>query len=164
MIIELENQGAAPIPSEMDPDQQGFVYGEAIFSSLSTVDAIARERGLPPLGGFMFEDAMLFADVLEDALEDDEKSRSDEELEQAIAAKIQQVSDKPEQDRWYEPADCLATVRKMRVYIHVDNHKEMAERLFKDTQLAIALLWDLEAYERILAQAQAQNTKFAFSI
>ena len=30
--------------------------------------------------------------------------------------------------------------------------------------LAIALLWDLEAYERILAQAAAQNTKFAFSI
>ncbi|AFY71429.1 hypothetical protein Pse7367_3181 [Thalassoporum mexicanum PCC 7367] len=164
MIIELENQGAASIPSEMDPDGQGFVYGNAVFSSLSTIDAIARERGLSPLGAFMFEDAMLFADVLEDALEADEKSQSNEELEQAIAAKIQQVSNKPEQDRWYDPAECLATVRKMRVYIHVDNHKEIEDRFFKDPQLAIALLWDLEAYERILAYAESQNTRFAFSI
>jgi hypothetical protein len=164
MIIELENQGAASIPPEMDPEDQGFVYGAAIFSSLSTVDSLAREQGLAPLGNFLFEDAMFFADVLEDALEADEKSASNEELEQAIAAKIQQVSDKPEQDRWYDPADCLKTVRQLRVYIHVDNHKELEDRIFKDTQLAIALLWDLEAYERILAQAAAENTRFAFSI
>lgn len=59
--IKLERGGDASLPSWMDPEERGWVYGQGVAYSLKWLDDLARGIGAIPLRRFVGEDHEWFA-------------------------------------------------------------------------------------------------------
>jgi hypothetical protein len=61
-----------------------------------------------------------------------------------------------EQPRWHEPTAARQTIHSLKEFIATNPDVLVGEDATKWT------LWDLEAYDRILADVEARGHKFAF--
>ena len=139
-MIETKS-GKGELPSELDPKNEGLVYGlnlgdPSIFSSLND---LARELGVEPLGKFHYEDWDDF---------------DDEELEEFRPKN---------QTEWHKPADGLRAVEALVKLFRKPNRPQLAAAGIDEASIE-GVLWDLSAYELILKQAKAEKDPFRITI
>ena len=151
LTIELEHGTLAPLPAVMDPENQGFVYGTTVPQLLNQLDRITQGLGVSKIDDFIHKDTKAFSRLLKEA-----ESEGNAVLASAMRAEIATLD---AQLRWHEPAVARQTIGSLKEFLASNPQILPGEN---PQATASWILWDLEAYDRILADVQAQGLKFAF--
>jgi hypothetical protein len=148
LTIELEHGRIAPLPATMDISGDSLVYGSTIPNLLHQLDRIAQKLGVAELDRFIYKDSKGYRAILKEA-----EAEANAVLASAMRAEISILKERP---RWHEPKTARQTIRSLKEFIATNPHVLVSEEATKWT------LWDLEAYDRILADVEARGRKFAF--
>lgn len=151
LTIELEHGRLAPLPKAMDIAGEALAYGTTVPHLLARLGEIARQLGLPPLDRFIYKDPTGFAKIQAEA-----EAEANAVLASAMRAEISLIAERP---RWHEPAAARQTISSLKEFLATNPHLVASPDPEVTAQWT---LWDLEAYERILAEIEAQGIKFAF--
>ena len=151
LTIELELGEIAPLPSTMDAQAEGLVYGTTVPQLLRQLDRISHNLGIDKLDNFIYKDTTGYSRLLKEA-----ESEGNAVLASAMRAEIATVADRP---RWHEPSRARRTIQSLKEFIATDRDTLPG----KDPQATAKwTLWDLEAYDRILTDLEDRGLKFAF--
>ena len=148
LTIELEHGRIAPLPATMDISGDSLVYGSTVPNLLNQLDRIAEKLGVAGLDRFIYKDSKGYSAILKEA-----EAEANAVLASAMRAEISILKERP---RWHEPTIARQTIRSLKEFLANNPHVLVGEDNTKWT------LWDLEAYDRILADVEARGHKFAF--
>jgi hypothetical protein len=151
LTIERERGDIAALPAVMGTASEGKVYGTTVPQILDRLDRIAQELGAVGIDRFIYKDPSGYARILKEA-----EAEHNAVLASAMRAEIDIISERP---RWHEPSSARATVRSLREFLTTNQQALPGKDPAATTRWT---LWDLEAYDRILADLEAQGRKFAF--
>jgi hypothetical protein len=131
--IELDESGHQDLPSELDPNNEGFVYGQNIgqCDGLDQLDGIATEGGVEPLSNYL----------------DDSEMLSEEELEE--------MGLPPADENWNPIEDGLTTFQHL-----VTKLEKLPAGSLIGRYPVESILWDLRAYIAILNNAKSPDELF----
>lgn len=62
-IVELKGLGFQDLPGEMDPNREGFGYGQNIPRMYDRLDALAHAAGVPKITSFFYDAELLSAEM-----------------------------------------------------------------------------------------------------
>jgi hypothetical protein len=151
LTIELEHGKIAPLPTAMDSQSEGLVYGTTVPQLLNQLDRIAKELGVDRIDNFIYKDPTGYRKLLKEA-----ESEGNAVLASAMRAEIATLAAQP---RWHEPSVARQTIRSLKEFLATSPHILPG----RDPQATAKwTLWDLEAYDSILADLENQGVKFAF--
>jgi hypothetical protein len=151
LTIEPEHGNIAPLPTSMDAQAEGLVYGTTVPQLLKQLDRITQELGVEGIDNFIYKDTKGYSRLLQEA-----ESEGNAVLASAMRAEIATLAT---QTRWHEPKAARQTIHSLKKFV-VTNPQRLPG---KDPQsTAKWTLWDLEAYDLILNDLEAQGLKFAF--
>lgn len=151
LTIEIELGEIAPLPSTMDTQAEGLVYGTTVPQLLRQLDRIGHNLGIDKLDNFIYKDTSGYSRILQEA-----ESEGNAVLASAMRAEIATLAERP---RWHEPSQARQIIRSLKEFV-ATNQKVLPG---KDPQTTAKwTLWDLEAYDRILADLEDRGLKFAF--
>jgi hypothetical protein len=151
LTIELEHGNIAPLPSTMDTQAEGLVYGTTVPQLLKQLDRITKDLGVAAIDNFIYKDTKGYSKLLKEA-----ESEGNAVLASAMRAEIDALAAQP---RWHEPTSARQTIHSLKEFITTNAHVLPG----RDPQAtAWWTLWDLEAYDRILSDLEHQGAKFAF--
>ena len=145
--VRVELFGLAPLPSDLDPDEEGRGYGIALASCCDALTAVAHRLGIRPLHRFATNESDLWDELSEEVL-----ARAEDERE-AEAEILELLNERGE---WHEAEDGLETVRAL--IAHYDSRP--AGEIVCDSARVEEVLFDLRALELILAQAVHRERGF----
>ncbi len=151
LTIELEHGKLAPLPETMDVAAEGLVYGTTVPQLLNQLDRITQDLGVEKIDNFIYKDPKGYVRILQEA-----ESEGNAVLASAMRAEIACLSAQP---RWHEPAVARQTIGSLKEFLAQNPHilpGSDAQATAKWT------LWDLEAYDRILADVEDRGLRFAF--
>jgi hypothetical protein len=151
LTIELEHGRIAPIPEAMDVERESLVYGTTVPQILNQLDRITQDLGLEKIDSFIYRDPQGYTKIRQEA-----EAEGNAVLASAMRAEISILA---KQDRWHEPTVARRTIHSLKEFLATNPHI-LPGRDPLDT--AKWTLWDLEAYDRILADAENRGLKFAF--
>ncbi len=151
LTIELEHGKVAPLPTTMDTEAEGLVYGTTVPQLLKQLDRITQDLGVAGLDRFIYKDTHGYKKLLQEA-----ESEGNAVLASAMRAEIDTLAS---QVRWHEPAVARQTIHSLKEFLATNPHILPG----RDPQATAKwTLWDLEAYDRILMDLEQQGGKFAF--
>ena len=151
LTIELEHGKLAPLPIAMDAEAAGLVYGTTVPQLLTQLDRITQALGVAKIDNFIYKDTKGYSRLLKEA-----ESEGNAVLASAMRAEIATLAAQP---RWHEPTVARQTVISLKEFIAENPHVLPGS----DSQATAQwTLWDLEAYDRILADVEDKGLKFAF--
>jgi hypothetical protein len=151
LTIELEHGKVAALPTTMDDLAQGLVYGTTVPQLLRQLDAIVQDLGVPKIENFIYKDPRGYSQILKEA-----EAENNAVLASAMRAEIAILAERP---RWHEPNTARQTIHSLKEFLATNEHVLPG----KDPQATKQwTLWDLEAYDRILADLEVRGAKFAF--
>ncbi len=151
LTIELEHGTIAPLPTTMDTQVEGLVYGTTVPQLLKQLDQITQALGVEGIENFIYKDTKGYSQLLKEA-----ESEGNAVLASAMRAEIATLSAQP---RWHDPAIAKQTIHSLKDFLATNPHVLPG----RDPQAtANWTLWDLEAYDRILTDLETQGLKFAF--
>jgi hypothetical protein len=151
LTIELEQGTIAPLPTTMDAQAQGLVYGTTVPQLLRQLDRITQDLGVEGIDNFIHKDTRGYNMLLQEA-----ESEGNAVLASAMRAEIATLAAQP---RWHEPTAARQTIHSLKEFLATNPHILPGQ----DTQATAKwTLWDLEAYDLILADLEDQGAKFAF--
>jgi hypothetical protein len=151
LTIELEHGKLAPLPTEMDTAGEEMVYGTTVPQLLNQLDRITQKLGVAKIDNFIYKDTRGYRQILQEA-----ESEGNAVLASAMRAEIATLAAQP---RWHEPTVARQTISSLKEFLAENPHilpGDDAQATAKWT------LWDLEAYDRILADVEDKGLKFAF--
>jgi hypothetical protein len=151
LTIELEHGEVAPLPTTMDDRAEGLVYGTTVPQLLRQLDRITQDLGVPKIGNFIYKDSSGYARILKEA-----EAENNAVLASAMRAEIDILASQP---RWHEPNTARQTIHCLQKFLATTERALPGEDPQATTKWT---LWDLEAYDRILADLELQGAKFAF--
>jgi hypothetical protein len=152
LTIELEHGKIAPLPAAMDTQAEGLVYGTTVPQLLKQLDRIANKLGLEKIEHFIFKDTQGFQKLLREA-----EAEGNAVLSSAMRAEIASLST---QTRWHEADTARKTIQRLKQVIA--SNPDILAGTGRSEQTIKWILWDLEAYDRILTELEHQGKKFAF--
>ena len=135
--IVTRTVGVRNTPRELDPNDEGFVYGGPAASCWDALNQICFQLGVPALKNFQWQV---------------EGSQKDIETEY--------------EGIWYNPAEGLQTVSAVLQVLRHSSHMQLTAH-FTERFIEEHLEWivfDLRAYEMILITAREQKDPFRLSI
>jgi hypothetical protein len=151
LTIELEHGKLAPLPTEMDTEGEQLVYGTTVPQLLNQLDRITQKLGVAKIDNFIYKDTRGYRQLLQEA-----ESEGNAVLASAMRAEIATLAAQP---RWHEPTVARQTISSLKEFLAENPHILPGN----DPQATAKwTLWDLEAYDRILADVQDKGLKFAF--
>jgi hypothetical protein len=151
LTIELEHGEIAPLPTTMDTQAEGLVYGTTVPQVLKQLDRISQDLGVAKLDNFIYKDTRGYRLLLQEA-----EAEGNAVLASAMRAEIATLDAQP---RWHDPTVALQTIHSLKEFLATNSHTLPG----KDPQATAQwTLWDLEAYDRILTDLERQGLKFAF--
>ena len=145
--IRIELHGIAPLPSDLDPDEEGLGYGRALTDCRARLSELAQRLGVCPLHRFEDDESALWDELEEDVLRDAEDER---EAEQQLLGMLD------EHGAWYDAEDGLATVRTLLEHLE----REDPEGSMSNGSRTRDAIWDLRAVEAILHDAHDRGRRF----
>jgi hypothetical protein len=151
LTIELEHGEIAPLPATMDIQAQGLVYGTTVPQLLAQLDRITQRLGVERLDKFIYKDTRGYRLLLQEA-----EAEGNAVLASAMRAEIAILAT---QTRWHDPNVARQTIHSLKEFV-ATNPDTLPGKDPQDT--AKWMLWDLEAYDRILTDLEQQGSKFAF--
>lgn len=151
LTIELEHGRIAPLPTTMDTQAEGLVYGATVPQLLQQLDRITQKLGVERIDNFIYKDTKGYRRLLKEA-----ESEGNAVLASAMRAEIATLTAQP---RWHEPTIARRTIHSLKEFLATNPHV-LAGKDSQDT--AKWTLWDLEAYDRILTDLEIKGMKFAF--
>ncbi len=151
LTIELEHGRLAPLPATMDVDAQGLVYGTTVPQLLNQLDRITQALGVQKIDNFIYKDTTGYRKLLSEA-----ESEGNAVLASAMRAEIDCLAAQP---RWHEPKFARQTISSLKEFLATNPHVLPGSDPQATTKWT---LWDLEAYDRILADVEDRGSKFAF--
>jgi hypothetical protein len=151
LTIELEHGKLAPLPETMDPEEAGLVYGTTVPQLLTQLDRITQTLGVEKIDNFIFKDTKGYSKLLKEA-----ESEGNAVLASAMRAEIATLAAQP---RWHEPTVARQTISSLKEFLAENPHVFSGSN---PQATAKWTLWDLEAYDRILADVEDKGLKFAF--
>jgi hypothetical protein len=147
LTIKAQHGGIASIPATMDPDGEGLAYGTTIPNEIDRLNAIAKQLGVTSLDRFISKNPRGFQLILTEA-----EAEGNAVLASVMRAELSCINERP---RWHEPEAARETIGSIKAFI--TNNPDTP--IVRDRHW---ILWDLEAYDRILAELAADGDKFAF--
>jgi hypothetical protein len=151
LTIELEHGNVVPLPTMMDAQAEGLVYGTTVPQLLKQLDRITQDLGVEKIDNFIYKDPKGYAKLLREA-----ESEGNAVLASAMRAEIDTIAAQP---RWHEPNPARKTIHSLKEFLATNPHILPGKN---PQATAKWTLWDLEAYDRILADLERQGLKFAF--
>lgn len=151
LTIELEQGTLAPLPATMDMEDRGLVYGSTVPQLLSQLDRITQKLGVTRIDDFIYKDTKAFSRLLKEA-----ESEGNAVLASAMRAEIATLEAQP---RWHEPSVARQTIISLKEFLATNPDILPGSNPQATTHWT---LWDLEAYDQILADVQDRGLKFAF--
>jgi hypothetical protein len=151
LTIEIQNRGIASIPPAMDPEGEGFAYGTTVPQEIDRLNRIATRLGVPTLDRFIAKNTRGFQMLLQEA-----EAEGNAVLASAMRAQLSCINETP---RWHEPETARVTINSLKEFI-TDTPEVIPND--EDRSTPQWVLWDLDAYDRILADLAAKDLKFAF--
>jgi hypothetical protein len=151
LTIATKTGGVVPIPETMDPEQAGLAYGTTVPQLLDRLDRIAQHLGVNKLEQFIAKNPRGFTSILKEA-----EREGNAVLASAMRAELSCINDRA---RWHEPESARATISSLKEFLASNPNVLTQENSDLATEWT---LWDLEAYDRILASIEEQGEKFAF--
>ena len=149
--VRIELLGLAPLPPDLDPDDEGRVYGSAITTCRDALTGVAQRLGVRPLHRFASTESDLWDELAEEVM-----ARSEDERD--AEAEIQQLLN--ERGDWHDAEDGLHTVRSLIAHFESASPREIV----CGAVAAGDLLFDLRAVELILAAAADRERGFRLAI
>ncbi len=151
LTIELEHGKIAPLPSTMGTQAEGLVYGTTVPQLLKQLARITQKLGVERIENFIYKDTKGYRRLLKEA-----EAEGNAVLASAMRAEIATLAAQP---RWHEPNIARQTIHSLKEFLATNPHILPGE----DPQsTAKWTLWDLEAYDLILADLEIKGLKFAF--
>jgi hypothetical protein len=151
LTIELEHGKLAPLPTEMDTEGEELAYGTTVPQLLNQLDRITQKLGVEKIDNFIYKDTRGYRQILQEA-----ESEGNAVLASAMRAEIATLAAQP---RWHEPTVARQTISSLKEFL-AENPTILPGN---DPQATAKwTLWDLEAYDRILADVEDKGLKFAF--
>lgn len=150
-VVRVELLGLAPLPPDLDPDDEGLRYGIALAECRDALTAVAQRLGVRPLHRFASTESDLW-----DELADEVMSRADGERD--AEAEILELMN--ERGDWHDPEDGLHTVQALIAHFAA----QAPRTIVCGPSTAQDLLFDLRALEMILAQAADKDRGFRLAI
>jgi hypothetical protein len=151
LTIELEHGKLAPLPETMDTAEAGLVYGTTVPQLLTQLDRITQALGVEKIDNFIYKDTKGYRKLLKEA-----EAEGNAVLASAMRAEIATLAAQP---RWHEPAVARQTISSLKEFLSENPHVFSGSN---PQATAKWTLWDLEAYDRILADVEDKGLKFAF--
>jgi hypothetical protein len=151
LTIELEPGRMAPLPPTMNTEGRSPVYGTTVPQILKQLDRITQALGVQKIDNFIYKDLKGYTKILKEA-----ESEANAVLASAMRAEISVLAAQP---RWHQPTVARQTIRALKEFI-ITNYHVLPGRDPRDT--ARWIMWDLNAYDQILTDAERQGWKFAF--
>jgi hypothetical protein len=151
LTIELEHGKLAPLPTEMGAEGEEMVYGTTVPQLLNQLDRITQKLGVEKIDNFIYKDTKGYSQILKEA-----EAEGNAVLASAMRAEIATLADRP---RWHEPAVARQTISSLKEFLAENAHILPGSDPQATAKWA---LWDLEAYDRILADVEDKGLKFAF--
>ncbi len=151
LTIELEHGRLAPLPATMDAGGNGLVYGTTIPQLLNQLDRITQKLGVTGIEQFIYKDPKGYTKLLKEA-----EAEANAVLASAMRAELSILKERP---RWHEPTTARQTIRSLKEFLATNPHVLPSQDAEGNAKWA---LWDLEAYDRILADIEERGIKFAF--
>jgi hypothetical protein len=151
LTIELEHGSIAPLPATMNAQGGSRVYGTTVPQILKQLDRFTQTLGVESIDNFIYKDLKGYTKILAEA-----ESEANAVLAAVMRAEISVLTAQP---RWHQPAFARRTIVTLKEFVTL-NHHVLPGRNPQDT--ARWILWDLAAYELILADAESQGLKVAF--
>lgn len=149
--VRVELLGLAPLPPDLDPDEEGRGYGVAIARCRDALTAVAQRLGVRPLHRFASTESDLWDELAEEVMARAEDERDAE-------AEIQELLN--ERGDWHDPEDGLHTVRALIAHYETDGSHEAV-----CGGAAIAdVLFDLRALELILGETAERERGFRLAL
>lgn len=149
--IRIELLGLAPLPADLDPDEEGLTYGSALTACRACLTAAAQRLGVKPLHRFEDDEDRLWDELEEEVMHQAEDER---EAHQEILGLLD------ERGAWHDAEDGLETVRALvRDLEERDRGPELANGCRTRD-----VLWDLRAAEAILQNAHERSRRFRLSV
>jgi hypothetical protein len=151
LTIELEHGRIAPLPAAMGTQSEGLVYGTTVPQLLTQLDRIAQKLGVERINNFIYKDTKGYRRLLKEA-----EAEGNAVLASAMRAEISTLAAQP---RWHEPTIARQTIHSLKEFLATNPY------IFpgKDPQATAKwMLWDLEAYDRILTDLETRGVRFAF--
>lgn len=139
--IELENSGLAQLPRELDPTDEGYVYGQSFTRTWEVLDLVAELNGWQPLSSFYDES-------------DSQKQWHDS------AVGLQTVSGLL--NKFITIIGCGAVTFLSNESNKLDGelHKLRQDEALRNQQLFNYAIWDLRVYELILRLTVENGERF----
>lgn len=151
LTIERERGDIATLPAEMDTAAESKVYGTTVPQLLKHLDRIAEALGVTQIDRFIYQDPSGYARILKEA-----EAEHNAVLASAMRAEINFLAEKP---RWHEPSAARVTIRSLQEFLATNQQVLPGKDPAATTRWT---LWDLEAYDRILADLEDRGCRFAF--
>jgi hypothetical protein len=151
LTIELEHGKLAPLPDTMDAAAEGLVYGTTVPQLLNQLDRITQELGVAKIDNFIYKDTKGYTKLLKEA-----EAEGNAVLASAMRAEIATLA---AQTRWHEPSVARQTIHSLKEFLATNPHYLPGRDPQSTTKWT---LWDLDAYDRILADVEHRGLKFAF--
>ncbi len=151
LTIELKHGGIAPLPATMGDRKDGLVYGSTVPLLLNQLDRIAQKLGVTGIDRFIYKDPQGYTKLLKEA-----EAEANAVLASAMRAEISILKEQP---RWHEPTVARQTIHSLKEFLATNPHILAGASAEAKVEWA---LWDLEAYDRILADVEARGIEFAF--
>ena len=149
--VRVELLGLAPLPSDLDPDEEGRGYGHALAECREALTGVAQRLGIRPLHRFATTESDLWDELAEEVM-----ARAEDERE--AEAEIQELLN--ERGDWHDPEDGLETVRTL--IAHYESASTDAD--VSASSSAEDVLFDLRAIEMILAEAARKERGFRLTV
>lgn len=149
--VRLELLGVAPLPSDLDPDEEGLTYGTALTDCRASLTTAAQRLGVRPLHRYQSDEDALWDELEEEVMR---RAEDEREAEQEILSMLDERGD------WHDAEDGLDTVKALIQHLEQD----AAEAPVANGCRTRDVLWDLRALETILRDAQARGRRFRLSI
>jgi hypothetical protein len=151
LTIEREEGTIAPLPTAMDTEAEGLVYGTTVPQLLRQLDRITENLGVEGIDNFIHKDTRGYSLLLQEA-----EAEGNAVLASAMRAEIATLAQQP---RWHEPTAARQTISSLKEFLATNPHILPGQ----DPQTTAKwTLWDLEAYDLILSDLEDQGAKFAF--
>ena len=149
--VRVELLGLAPLPPDLDPDDEGLRYGLALADCCDALTAVAQRLGVRPLHRFASTESELW-----DELADEVMARVDDERD-AESAILELMNERGD---WHDPEDGLHSVQAL--ITHYESASPQAP--VGGPHTARDVLFDLRAVEMILTQAAKRERGFRLAI
>lgn len=145
--IRLELRGLAPLPSDLDPDEEGLTYGRTLEDCRACLTSAAQRLGVRPLHRFVSDESSLWDELEEEVMRTAEDER---EAEQELLSLLD------ERGEWHDAEDGLDSVRALIRHLEQNGAGNPVASGWRTSDV----LWDLRALEAILVEAHDRGRRF----